>query len=213
MRHLRTALVSLLLVGTAHAGNNEVSIGSSNRSLRSDSANAITPDNLGSFELAYGRRLDLPLVPSLELWATAHYSYGALDGNLFSMATEADSHVLTAGGRARYFVLSHLAATARLDVGTARTSLTVEGQEGDVSDAGWGGVLGGAVGVDLLVVAKSAFSCGFRFDLGYVAMTGVALAPAAAKNPDMLEIDTDQASVGHLDLGGRYASLTFLAQF
>lgn len=216
MRDMRLALTTLLLVGTAHAGtneNNEVSIGSSNRSLRADSANAITPANLDSFELAYARRLDLELVPRLELWAAGHYGYGGLDGNLFTMATRADSHVFTVGGRARYFVVSRLAATARLDVGTARTSLLIEGREGDVSDAGWGGVLGGAVGVDLVVVAKRHFSCGVRFDLGYVAMTGVALAPAAASDPDRLEIATEQASIGHLDLGGRYASVTLLAQF
>ena len=211
---LRYALVTLLLTGTAHAGNNEVTVGSHTRSLRTSSANAVTDDNLAGAQLQYGRRLALDVVPRLEVWMTATYLAGNLTGTPFrSMATAVRTDDFLIGGRARYFVLSHLAATAHVAAGAARTSLSLSSGADEVKDAGWGSIADAAVGLDLLLVSRPRFTCGLRLDLGYLATSGVALAPAAEKDSDMLQLTTAQASIGQLDLSGRYVAFTFLAQF
>lgn len=211
-------LLALLLVtaasAPAHAGDNELTIGSFSRALHTSSANAVTSDSLGGGHLAYGRALRLDLMPGLALWVAGEMTWGGATGTLFqSMSTEIDMLGFTAGGRAVYTLHPRLAVSGRLDVGTARTELTVHGAGQALSDAAWAGIAGTGIGVDLLAMSRPRFSLGLRFELGYVTATAPALSPHAAADDGKIELDAMQASIGSLDLGGRYLSFSVLSQF
>lgn len=214
---MRAFLSLAIVLGTAasvHAGNTEVTAGSSNRALRSESANAVTDDTLGGVQLGAARKLNLALYPRLEVWATAGFGWGTADGTLFqTMTTEVDTVGFTLGGRARYALHRHLHLSARLDLGTARNALTIEDNGHSVSDASWGATVTTAVGLDMMIVAYPRFSLGFRFDLGYVAATAVALSPREEVDASKIELDAMQASIGRLDLGGRFLAFSVLSQF
>lgn len=208
------ALAITTLAGTAHAGDNELSLGSYNRALRTGSANAVTDDTLGGGTLAIGRALDLGLFPNLDVWATSAFSWGGADGSMFqTMTTEVDTIALTFGGRARYTVHRRVAVGARLDLGTARTGLTIHGNGHTVSDAAWGGTATAAATLDLLAIAHPAFALGLRVELGYVTMTAPSLSPRADQDDSKILLDEMQASIGGLDLGGRFMSFSVLSQF
>lgn len=214
MRALFTLLLLSASAGTALAGDNEVTIGTHYRSLRSDSANALTTENLGAGSFQVARQLPFVLYPKLQLWATGALSLGGAEGLLFQrMATEIDMLGFAFGGRARYMLHRNLAVTARLDVGTARDSLTIYGNGHTASDAAWGGTSSGSLGVDVLAIAYPAFSLGVRFEYGYLTATAAELSPAQEASETMIELDAMQASIGHLDLGGRYFSFQVLGQF
>jgi len=214
---LALALALTLVAGaatSASAGNNEVTVGSFNRALRSSSANAVTDDSLGGGQLGVARALRLGLYPDLEVWATAGFGWGAAEGTLFqTMTTEVDMLGFTLGGRARYALHRLIHASGRLDLGTARNELSLTGNGHTVSDASWGGTASMAVGLDVMLVARPRFSLGFRFELGYVTATAVALSPREAGDSSKIELDAMQASIGHLDLGGRFFSFAVLSQF
>jgi hypothetical protein len=212
---MRIAILALSICAAtpAFAGNNELWFGSFGRSLRTSSANAVTNDNLGGPQLGLARQLHLDLVTNLQLWATVGYGRGFADGSLFGMPTTIDTHAITLGGRARYELHPNLAISGRLDLGADHAALSIEGNGHTVSDGAWGGSLGGALGLDLLAVARPRFSFGMRFELGYVTASGVALSPAEGASTDMIELPASQASIGHLDLGGRYFALSLLSQF
>jgi hypothetical protein len=214
---MRARLSLLLLAGAAsvaQAGNNELTLGSFDRTLRSSSANAVTTDSVGGGSLQAGRALHLGLMPDLEVWATAGLDWGGASGVMFqTMTTEIDTLGLTLGGRARYSLHARIAVSARLDVGSARNALTLTGNGHTVSDSAWGGMMKVAAGVDLLAVAYPRFSLGLRFELGYVAATATALSPREAGDSSKIELDAMQASIGHLDLGGTYVSFAVVSQF
>ncbi|MDX2086721.1 MAG: hypothetical protein SFX73_02670 [Kofleriaceae bacterium] len=211
---VRLAVLLAVLSATAYAGNrNELTLGGGTRALRSNSANAVTDESLGNGNLTYGRRIDIELIPRLETWVTGGFHWGGTDGALFQMSTEIDTLGFTAGGRLRYLLHPNLAVAARLDLGTARTALAIDGAGHRVSDSGWGGTFGGAVGVDAYAIAHRTFSFGARIELGYVAMTSPALSPREDQDDTMIHLDAQQASIGHLDLGGRYFSFSMLGTF
>ncbi len=206
--------VTLLLTSAVHAGNTEVSTGSYNRALRSESANAVTDDTLTGINLGAARKLHLDLFPKLDLWVTAGFVWGVAEGTLFqTMSTTVDTTGLTVGGRASYALHRYLHVSARLDLGTAQSSLQIQGNGHTVSDTGWGGNVTTALGVDVMMVAQPRFALGFRFDLGYVAATAVALSPHDGGDASKIELDAMQASIGHLDLGGRFLSFSVISQF
>lgn len=213
---MRTTLAFLCLAtAAAHAGDhNELTLGTSIRALRSGSANAVTADSLAGGTLTYGRRLDLSLIPELESWLTAGVHWGGAGGVLFqTVTTDVDMLGFTGGARARYVLHPNLVLAARLDLGTARTTLAIEGNGARVTDAGWGATFGGALGLDAYAIAHRSFSLGLRAELGYVAMTAPSLSPREGKDETMLLLDEQQASIGHLDLGGRYVTISAIAQF
>lgn len=214
MRTLFTLAIVLGTAASAFAGNHEVTFGSHNRALRSSSANAVTNDTLGGGQLGIARHLDLELYPKLEVWATGGFNWGGAEGTLFqTMTTEVDSYGFALGGRARYSLHRLLHVSARVDVGPARQSLTIVGNGHTVSDAAWVGTATAAIGVDLMLVAYPRFSLGFRFDLGYVTATGAALSPREEGDSSKIELDAMQASIGKLDLGGRFLAFSVLSQF
>lgn len=191
--------------------NDEITMGSSIRALRSDSANAVTSDSLGGGHLGYARELPIDLVPGLHLWATAGLGWGNATGMLFgTMTTEIDTVALTAGGRAVYTLHPNLAVSGRLELGSARTELTLDDT---LSDAAWAGVASSAVAVDLALLARPQIAIGLRFELGYVTATAPALAPRGPREEDTIVLPEMPSSFGSLDLGGRYVSFSLLTRF
>jgi hypothetical protein len=210
---MRTFLVIAVLGSTAYAGN-EVSIGSTDRALRSSSADAVTGDSYVGGQLGIAHQLHVDL-PDLSLWATGTLQWGGATGTLFDLSTDLSQSAYLVGGRARYAVVSHVDAIAHLQVGVAHTSLSLtDSMSREVSDSGWGGIAEGAVGVELLAVQQPAFTFGLRLELGYVASSPVTLA-AKSQHPDdgTLRLQMTQASLGSLDLSGPYAGIAAVSRF
>ncbi|HEY4181289.1 MAG TPA: hypothetical protein VGM90_30800 [Kofleriaceae bacterium] len=206
--------LAVLYPAVAHAGDNAVSIGSFSRALRSNSANAISSDDLAGVHLTIerdvGHDLGIDLFPKLQLWATATWEYGTVDGSMFqTITTEGTTHILTLGGRARYALRPWVAVSARLDAGVQHTGLQLDEGGMTAQDHAWGSVATSAVGAELIAVDH----IGLRFEMGYLAASGVALAPVADKDSNMLQLSTAQASIGHLDLSGRFVTVSLLGAF
>ncbi|HUS27251.1 MAG TPA: hypothetical protein VMZ53_02045 [Kofleriaceae bacterium] len=216
---LRTTLALLLftaLGSVAHAGNNEVSITETARFLHTNSANAVTEDGMVCGALGYSRRVDLPALPNLTLWATGSFGWGTTSGEMFqTMTTDVGTLSLTAGGRARYELHRLVHATARLDVGTARASLTLEDEAGhSARDAGWGPISQAGVGLDLYAVNRRNFTFGMRLELGYVAMGDIDMtAKPDSESNKTLQLQMTAASLGGLNLSGSTFSASVVSQF
>lgn len=206
-------LVALCAASPAFAGNNEITIGSTDRSLRTASANAVTSENLGGVQLQVARQIHLDLVSNLQIWGAVGFASTSAEGELFGMPTTIDSLDVTFGGHARYVLHRNFAVMARLDLGPSRSSLAIEGNGHNVADSRWGGSATGALGADVFLIAYPRFSLGMRFEMGYTAHAATALSPAQAESEDMLHLSESQASIGHLDLGGRYYAFSLLSQF
>jgi hypothetical protein len=212
---MRNAVIALVAFAAApaFAGNNELSIGNTNRSLRTTSANAVTDENLGGVHLGAARQIHLDLVPNLQIWAALGFSSTGAKGELFGMPTEIDMLEFTGGAVARYVPHENFAVLARIDLGPSRSSLAIEGNGHRVTDSSWGVSGTGALGVDVFLVAYPRFSLGARFEMGYVTHSAATLAPREEAGEDMLVLDESQASIGHLDLGGRFFAFSLLSQF
>lgn len=216
MKPILAALLLLAAVAPATAGNNELSTGSFTRALRSSSANALTEDSLGGGGFAYARVLPLDVLPGVEVWGTGAMSFGTATGQMFqTLDTEIDTMHYTAGARARYPVFRWLVANARLDLGLQRAAVSLRDSAGhSASDTGWGAISTGALGLELLAVSHPRFSLGLRFELGYFADTDIGLtAKSDEPDEDTLELERMEASLGHLDLGGRFFAFTVISQF
>lgn len=201
---------------TAHAGNNELYIGENHRALHTDSANAVTDSSIAGGSLGYARALNLPVIPRLALWADASFGWGGADGMMFqTVTTEIDTLMLAVGGRARYQLHRLVVASASLDVGTSRASLVLRDSAGhSASDAGWGGMTAGALGLDLFAVNKPRFALGLRLELGYVATSSVSMTatPESDRN-DSLHLQMTAASLGSLNLSGSTFAASVISQF
>jgi hypothetical protein len=213
---LRAILPLLLLSSVAHAGNNELSISESRRALHTASANAVTQDGMVGGAVAYARRVDLPIVPNLTLWATGNFGWGVTDGEMFqTMQTDVSTIMLSAGGRARYQLHRLVVATGRLDLGSARAALTLQDDAGhSASDHGWAPMTQAALGLDLYAVNKPNFSLGLRFELGYIAMGTVDMTakPDAGSN-ETLQLQMTAAGLGGLNLSGSTFAASVVSQF
>jgi hypothetical protein len=215
---MRALLILLLLASTAHADvNHEASVGSYTRALRSSSANALTEDSLYGPVFAYGYRLPLDVMPKLQLWGTGTFALGFGEGEMFqTLDTSIESLQMSAGVRARYALWRrYVVANARLDLGAQRVEVSLEDRDYHVArDSGWGAMSTAALGLELHAVSRESFALGFRAELGYVATQAIGLTAKSNGAPsDTIELDRMAASIGHLDLGGRYFSLTFLGRF
>jgi hypothetical protein len=204
----------VLFATPAHAGNNEITIGSYERALRSSSADAVTADGLAGGSLTYARALDLSLVPRLTLWAEGSFGWGGATGTLFStIGTQISNLGFTVGGRARYVPYRMIAVSGRIDVGTARTSLALHDTSGTATDSGWGAVTCAAIAADVIPVEKPRAGFGLRFELGYLAASGVTLTPQREGGGDTLKLPTMSTSLGSLNLSGPFVAFSFLGQF
>lgn len=207
------AFALLLVCSTAYAGN-ELSVGSSDRALRSSSADAVTGDSLAGGQLGLAHQLHVDL-PGVTVSATMGLWWGSAKGTLFDLATDLGQSAYLVGGRARYAVVPHIAASAGVQVGLAHTSLALtDAMDRKVADSAWGGIAEGALGVDLLAIDTPRFSLGIRIELGYVAAAAVTLAGKQARPDDgTLHLQMTQASLGQLDLSGPYAGVSVMSAF
>jgi hypothetical protein len=216
---LRTTFALLLvsaLASAAHAGNNELSITETARSLHTTSANAVTEDGLIGGELGYARRIDIPIAPDLTLWARANFGWGVTEGEMFqTMTTNVDTLSLTVGGRARYELHRRVFATGHLDVGSTRAALTLEDENGhSARDSGWGPLTQFGLGLDLYAINRPQFSLGLRLELGYVAMSGIDMtAEPASESNETLHLQMTAAGLGSLNLSGSTFAASIVSQF
>ena len=206
---------SLAFATPALAGHNEVMMGGSSRALRSSSADALTAAGMDGLSMAYARDLDLEVIPKLRLWGEAGYTTGEAKGMMFDMiTTHVDMFGVTVGGRARYSVHRHVALSARVDLGSARTALSLtDGGGRKASATGWSSIAAAATALDLLPVELPRFVLGVRFELGYVAARGVELTPRRQTTGDTLMLPVSQSSFGKLDLSGPYFGFSLISQF
>jgi hypothetical protein len=213
MRHL---LALLLVSGTAHAGEHELSIGSTTQTLRTSSANALTGDSLGGGRLAYGRGLDLEVIDGLALWGEAGFAWGDATGTMFqTLDTELDTLGLSVGARARYALHPRVIASARLDIGMTRAAVAIRDRAGrSASDAGWGPSSTATLGVDLLAIRRPRFALGLRTELGVVGAAPIALtAQPEVPDDDTLRLQMSAASLGSLNLSGTTFALSVVSEF
>lgn len=215
---MRTLLAIALVLGAAAPARadtaNEITMGAAFRALRSPSANALSGDNLTAAAWTLARDLGIRPVPRLALWATAGLSRGLIHGEMFrTITTEIDALTLTAGASARYTLHRHLTVSARLELGTARTEVELTGPMASrASDRRWGGAALAAASLDLIAITGPRFQLGFRAELGYTAMAAPALSARATGDGDLL-LSATAASLGDLDLGGRFIGSSVIAQF
>jgi hypothetical protein len=216
---LRTTLALLLvssLTSVAHAGNNEVSLTETARSLHTASANAVTEDGMVGGSLGYARRVDIPIAPDLTLWARANFGWGVTEGEMFqTMTTDVSTLMLTIGGRARYELHRLVFATGHLDIGSTRASLALEDDEGhSASDSGWGPLTQFGLGLDLYAINRPQFSLGLRLELGYVAMSSIDMtAKPESESNGTLHLEMTAAGLGSLNLSGSTFSASIVSQF
>jgi hypothetical protein len=204
------------MTSVAAADTHELSIGSTNRTLRTDSANALTGDSLGGGALSYAHALGMDLIPGLAVWAEASMGWGSADGTMFqTLSTEISTLSLTVGGRARYPLRNRIIANARLDLGMARAAVQLHDDAGHTaSDHGWGATSQAALGLDLFAVRRPQFSVGLRLELGYVATSPVALTAAPGSGSDgTLQLEMTAASLGSLDLSGAVFEASVVSDF
>src|SRR5437660_6816043 len=115
---MRVLAILCITSGVAHVGSNanDIGAGSSNRALRSASADAVTADGLGGGQIGYMRRLSDPFdMADLELWVGGGMEFGAATGTMFqTLTTDVGSFAMLGAARARYRLIDHVAATARV---------------------------------------------------------------------------------------------------
>jgi hypothetical protein len=228
MNATRSVVAILLVTATAHAGNDELSIGVSNRALLTSSANAVTGDGLVGGALTYSRRLGLQLGDDLALWIDGRFIWGAVDGTMFdSMASELDTLALVAGARVSYPFMRHvprlsetplvqnIGLTGRIGVGTARAALAIRDYNGgEARDAGLGATSEVALGLELSAPTKPTFSLGLRLEAGVTIAEAIPLqAEMEQGGAQIIVLDADAAPLGALDLTGPFVLLSALGQF
>jgi hypothetical protein len=213
----RITLLLALLASVAHAEpNDEAALGSWVRALHAPSANAVTEQPLGGGTFAYAREVIPQLVvPGLSLWGVGTIAFGGATGTMFqTMTTSLDYAEFTVGARARYRLWRFLEAGARIDAGTTRVALAIDADAQSYRDHGWGAISSSALSLDILPYAGRSFAFGFRGELGYATASGVALTPRMDRPDDgTIELPMTRASLGHLDLGGKYLTFTLFAHF
>jgi hypothetical protein len=213
MRHL---LALVLLTSVAAADTHEISIGSTSRTLRTSSANALTGDSLGGGALSYAHALGMDLVPGLAVWAEGGFGWGGADGTMFqTLSTEISTLSFTVGGRARYPLRNRIIANARLDLGMARAAVQLRDDVGHAaSDHGWGATTQASLGLDLFAIRRPQLSLGLRLELGYVATSPVSLTAAPSSGSDgTLQLEMSAASLGSLNLSGAVFEASVVSDF
>ena len=213
----RITLLLALLTSVAHAEpNDEAALGSWVRALHAPSANAVTEQPLAGGTFAYAREVIPQLVvPGLSLWGVGTVGFGGAGGTMFqTMTTSIDYAEVTVGARARYRAWRFLEAGARIDAGTTRVALAIDAGGQSYRDHGWGAISAAALSLDLLPYAGKGFAFGFRGELGYATTSAIGLVPRMDRPDDgTIELPMTRASLGHLDLGGKYLTFTLFARF
>ncbi|HET7504018.1 MAG TPA: hypothetical protein VFK02_23520 [Kofleriaceae bacterium] len=211
-----TALITLA-AGAAHAdpNRNEVWIGGEARALRTQSANALTADNLGGASFGVARELPVSVAPDLALWAVGGMTTGSASGTLFqTMTTELDTLDVRVGLRVRYALHRLIAASAQLELGGQRARVAIDdGAGAAVSDHAWGRMAEASAALDLFAVARPPLGIGMRAELGYAMAQAIELTPRGGSSGDALRLPAMEASLGRLDLSGPTFALSLVGQF
>jgi len=211
------ALVLLVLAAplVATAAPYELSAGSSVRGL--PGADPVTADSLAGGGIGLGRRLDLDLPAHLELWTEASSLWSGASGEMFqTLTTHVFDVTLTAGAHLRYHAYRNVAVSGALAIGYQHASLSIrDTMDHTASDTAWGPVARASLQVDVLAVDRPNFAFGLRGELGYLAAAGIAMTPTEQRtdSSDTLHIPMQEASVGHLDLGGPFFTISVVSQF
>ena len=214
---MRASILLLLagFAGSAAAAPYELSVGSSVRAL--PGADPVTADSLAGGGLGLGRRLDLDLPNHLELWTEASSLWSGAHGAMFqTLTTHVFDVTLTAGAHLRYHAFRNVAVSGALAIGYQHASLSIKDtMDHTASDTGWGPVARASLQVDVLAVDRPDFALGLRGELGYLAAAGIAMTPTEQRtdSSDTLHIPMQEASVGHLDLGGPFFTISLVSQF
>ncbi len=214
MHVLLAITVSTLTSEVAHAGDNELSLGSSTRALRTSSANAVTDESLVGGSLGYGRTLHLAPIPGVTLAAMGTFAWSDADGRVFQrMTTTLDTLSLSLGGRARYAIHRRLVASATLTLGMTKTSLELYEGDHTAFASGWAPLSHVGVALDLVAVRMPRVNIALRAELGYVGAAPVNLvARPAPKSDDTLQLDMSAASLGTLNLSGPVFAMSVVAE-
>ncbi|MCX5746109.1 MAG: hypothetical protein NT062_26830, partial [Proteobacteria bacterium] len=214
---LTLSLVSLVAASTTiAAADSQISIGSSVRALRSDSANALTTESLGGGALTYGYQLPIATIPHLALWAEASMGWGTAAGALFqTLTTSIDTFDLGLAARARYELHPRVAVSARLGLGTSRESIAIADAMGHrASDDGLAATTTASLALDLLAIDLPRFGLGLRAELGYTAASDVDLTTSPDRPSDgTIKLPLMDAAFGHLDLGGPFFGFGLFGRF
>jgi hypothetical protein len=213
---MRAAFALLLLSATAHAGNNELAISTTNRALRTSSANAVTDDSLIGGELSYARNLGSGFIPHLELWAHGSFAWGSVEGMMFqTLTSELRTYGFTAGAHLRYQLHRRITASARVDIGTTRAALAIrDTMNHSASDHGWGAITAAGAGLDVWAIRASRFAMSVRMELGVAATSSIPLtATPDSASEDTLQLEMTAASLGSLNLSGPWFAVSLVGQF
>ena len=211
------ALALLLLAApiTAMAAPYELSAGSSVRAL--PGADPVTADSLAGGGVGLGRRIDVDLPRHLELWADASSLWSGASGAMFqTLTTHLFDVTLTAGAHVRYHAYRNVAVSGALGLGYQHASLSIKDtMDHTASDTAWGPVARASLQLDVLAVDRPDFALGLRGELGYLAAVGIPMTPTEQRSDsaDTLHIPMQEASVGHLDLGGPFFTISVISQF
>jgi len=215
MRAMFSIILLCAAAATARAGDNELEAGGETRALRSASADALTDASLGGGHFAYARSFG-ELAPGLELWLGGGLDFGGAGGTMFqTLTTTIGTFEILATARVRYRLYDHLLATARVSAGSTRTSLEIDdGMGSDLSDARWGAIVRGAVGIDLAAREHETWSMALRAELGYARATAPELVLQPSTPDDgTLRLPMTESAIGHLDLSGPFAAISLVCQF
>ncbi len=211
-------LVSLLgaAAPASAAPHDELTFGSLIRALPSSSADAVTANSLVGGGLGVGRELGVALPGPFTLWADAGISWASATGSMFqTLQTDLFDLTLTVGAHVRYRPYRNLAVGAGVAVGSQHASLGLtDTMNHTASDTGWGAVARASLQADLLAVDLPRFALGLRGELGYLAASSIELVPTWDRGGgDTLYIPMQEASLGHLGLGGPFATISLVSQF
>jgi hypothetical protein len=213
---MRALAILLLTTSAAAEVRHEVHVGTFIRALHASSANALTEDSLLGPDFGYAYRLPID-TGKLQLWGSASMVFGNVSGEMFqTLDTEVRMGQLTAGVRARYPLWRNIVlANARLEAGAQRLGLFLEdGMDHTAQDTGWGAVSTAALGLELQAVAMRSWGISLRFELGYTATQAIDLDARGGGPPEgTLELERTAASIGHLDLGGKFFQWTITTRF
>ena len=197
---MRIVLLIVLASSTAFADTG-VGLGTDVRALHSSSANALTDDSLWGGHVMVAHAV-LP-----DVFVTGAAGIAGATGTMFEMSTSVLQESFSAGVRGRYHLRGPLWAIAHAQLGLSNTDIKLEDSSYQtLSDHAWAPFASGSLGVE---VGRH-----FLVELGYVACVPVELT-AKSHPPDdgTIRLPMTQASLGSLDLSGKYASISWLVNF
>ncbi|WP_428263452.1 hypothetical protein [Haliangium sp.] len=217
------ALVWAATAAPASAERFELGMGSVSRWMPSGSVLSLHDGS--STGLGLDAAVQVGAVAGLSLAVDGSYATDAVSGRTFQrMDTETRTHALLVGVRAQRAVAPLTEAYGRVAAGAIRVAATLDDDYAaeSVSDHGWGAALYAGAGVEVLPIrrvgagGRGRFALGVRAELGYLAMTPVALtgrSPDADMPAGAIEIPAHAASLGRLNMSALTLGLSAVARF